>query len=721
MSFSPIAFIAPNYRDFKNDYLKAYEPGTTTPKVMALDSAGVVQVAKLQLNADGFIISAGNAIVIPYIDGAYDLWLFSTEAEADANDTSNAERLADNLSAPGSELINDLSQAYEFTTVAAYKAFTTAFPVGKTIKLLDRGAEFTVITGTGAGNDIDIIASTSVSQSIDIIAEVEFTPEQLGYDGTNAGTVINRAFNLGIHIYLKDNVSYLVETPIMLIDNATITGNAISLKSGGLIAKSDLVGNVIDTLNYDALVAGEISDTDPVSGLAAPTGYLLKSFWVRGNEDTYPVTLTQGNGMGIRIYGKQYTFRNVRVGFCANVGVLCNFISSGIYNNFEGFREAKATLIDRIAITKTGKEGFIFLGPTDSIVGNIASAENCNSFNVSNTPQTSLEMGPIFGCHGIALAATAHFGFINGFFNLNGYGVKIDNDDGNIAVLRVDADYIQADSSFGNLYIGKKVLGQIDKIQTHSIEGDGSEPHISWNSEAGITCPNVRIVSRGDEHGATGLHMGSTSTDNRINILIESRDSGLANIGHGIIMDGTYNFIEHSVGERDGTAFDTTPATGVIVRDNAAVYGLVGVAKFCNRNYDLQGAVNFDEVLQEVNIASARGIMDGIVNPKRFSDRLNQQVTMSDNDNTSVFKRNKTVATAVADSSLTTTQNFVIPHELLFTPNTEVFQTTISYNSGSFPTVVRPPYVTNVSATTVTVSVLFSGGNAGSTSINISY
>jgi hypothetical protein len=99
MSFSPIAFIAPNYRDFKNDYLKAYEPGTTTPKVIALDSAGAVQVAKLQLNADGFIMSAGNAIVIPYINGSYDLWLFPTEAEADANDTSNAERLADNLSA----------------------------------------------------------------------------------------------------------------------------------------------------------------------------------------------------------------------------------------------------------------------------------------------------------------------------------------------------------------------------------------------------------------------------------------------------------------------------------------------------------------------------------------------------------------------------------------------------------------------------------------------
>jgi len=172
MSFSPIAFISPNFRDFKNDYLKAYEPGTTTPKVMALESNGGTQVAKLQLNADGFIISAGNALVIPYIDGAYDLWLFPTEAEADANDTSNAERLADNIigissSSVTTDLINDLSQSYEFPTVAAFEIFATLFPDGKTIHLNDRDADFTKVSGTTPGNGI--IVSTSVNQSIELI------------------------------------------------------------------------------------------------------------------------------------------------------------------------------------------------------------------------------------------------------------------------------------------------------------------------------------------------------------------------------------------------------------------------------------------------------------------------------------------------------------------------------------------------------------------------
>jgi len=97
MSFSPIAFTIPNYRDYSDWWLKAYEPGTTTPKNIALDSDGSILVAKVQLNSDGFTVSAGSALVIPFISGSYDLWLFPTESEADANDTANALQFADNI------------------------------------------------------------------------------------------------------------------------------------------------------------------------------------------------------------------------------------------------------------------------------------------------------------------------------------------------------------------------------------------------------------------------------------------------------------------------------------------------------------------------------------------------------------------------------------------------------------------------------------------------
>ena len=63
------------------------------------------------------------------------------------------------------DLVNDLSQAYIFDTVALFKSSSIVFPDGKTIHLNDRDADFTKIAGTGAGNNRNIISSTSVSQS----------------------------------------------------------------------------------------------------------------------------------------------------------------------------------------------------------------------------------------------------------------------------------------------------------------------------------------------------------------------------------------------------------------------------------------------------------------------------------------------------------------------------------------------------------------------------
>lgn len=97
MAFARIAFTTPQYEDFPNYWLKAFEQGTTTPKVMAIDPSGTPVVAKIQLNSLGFPVTAGDAMVIPLIDGAYDLWAFPTEAEANANDTSNALLFADNV------------------------------------------------------------------------------------------------------------------------------------------------------------------------------------------------------------------------------------------------------------------------------------------------------------------------------------------------------------------------------------------------------------------------------------------------------------------------------------------------------------------------------------------------------------------------------------------------------------------------------------------------
>ena len=97
MALSATSFLAPQFQAYKFYWLKFYEPGTTTPKSIATDISGTTLVAKAQVNNSGFIETAGNAVFIPFIDGFYDAYLFPTEAAADANDTINAERIADNI------------------------------------------------------------------------------------------------------------------------------------------------------------------------------------------------------------------------------------------------------------------------------------------------------------------------------------------------------------------------------------------------------------------------------------------------------------------------------------------------------------------------------------------------------------------------------------------------------------------------------------------------
>jgi hypothetical protein len=221
MAYSPIALVAPNYRDYKNEWLKAYEPGTTTPKIIALDSGATITVAKVQLNADGFLKSAGGTLVIPYIEDSYDLWLFPTEAEADENNTVNAEKLADNINALNESVINDLSLPYIFDTVAEYKDFATAFPVGKVIVTNEfkqgyaGGARYVVVAGVDSSNEANVIASSLTGQSIDLIAHGSVQdvrqwgviPDGVLPDGSKNPSPTDNKANIDVVCeYMKDKV-----------------------------------------------------------------------------------------------------------------------------------------------------------------------------------------------------------------------------------------------------------------------------------------------------------------------------------------------------------------------------------------------------------------------------------------------------------------------------------------------------------------------------------
>ena len=257
MALSPIAFIAPVFRDFKNDWLKAYEPGTTTPKTMALDSEGATTVAKLQLNVDGFLVSSGQALVIPYLNGAYDLWLFPTEAEADANDTSNALRLADDIlgvlpdDAIEDLLINDLSQAYEFTSLSSAISFDQLVQ-GKVLNIKIGGSSSiwdAVLLSSVVVDNKTIFASTGVAS----LALVQRLVEVLVFSSVSqllSKTTVNGIsvkFAAGQQIKIQgENGEYSLYT----VSTSKVDGSDILLEAGvyanKLRSDTDLIQDSLD-------------------------------------------------------------------------------------------------------------------------------------------------------------------------------------------------------------------------------------------------------------------------------------------------------------------------------------------------------------------------------------------------------------------------------------------------------------------------------------------
>ncbi len=542
------------------------------------------------------------------------------------------------------------------------------------------------------------------------------TLEQLGYDGTNAGSIANAVLPIGIHIkLLKD--SYVVDETILIDSGNIILG--LNESDSKLVAVSTLTGNVIDTLNYDALVAGNIVDVAPVSGLVCPHGMRLERFSVQGNFDTYPngaTNVTQGNGMGIRVYGKQFYLNRLVIAETANVGLYTELSITGTFAAPYLFIDnTKQGSITDVSIFQNGKEGFIFKGPTDIWIDRVRCGVNANSSNVQGTATPSVELVGL-DAHGINITRAAHFGFINGFNNANGRGIYIDRLAGEPSV-RIDANHMQGDSSWGNIEFGLNTRVQVNSIETHGIVGDGVEPHIRDRAGFGVKCPDITCFRENNELGSTCYRLESTSIGSVLDINVVN-DGGATNLGHGLDLRG-FNFsVDHNISSQTGTSSDTSPSTGVIVRSSANRYALSGLAVLNTRNYNFEGGSNAD-LNTDINVRSRDAATAGFTGINRFSSIPFKQSKFTD-EVAGVFKRNFDVQTVAVDASTITLQSVVIPHKFLRTPLESEIQLTLSYNTGSSPDVIKPPYVVGANATDVTVQYEFAGGAVGNMSINMS-
>ncbi len=148
MAFAPIALTIPEYDRtlFSNWWLKSFEEGTVIPLTMATDATGGTLLAKAELDTSGFPITAGAVRFIPFIDGDYDLWLFPTEAEADANDTTNAIQFADDLNADPQSSNTFVAGSFTVANKAAAVLLTPVSGKSLVVESTDGGL-FKVVTG----------------------------------------------------------------------------------------------------------------------------------------------------------------------------------------------------------------------------------------------------------------------------------------------------------------------------------------------------------------------------------------------------------------------------------------------------------------------------------------------------------------------------------------------------------------------------------------------
>lgn len=315
MAFASIAFIIPQYdkSKFKNWWLKAYIPGTTTPKVMATDSTGAVTSAKFEINSEGFPVTSGGALVIPFIDGRYDLWLFPTEAEADANNTSNASQFADNILAG---VIGDAVKSFDVLSDAVSEI---SIVDGDALQIKER------TSSNGGGADWNVVLASSVV--IDGKAFVQCTGVPTLALVLDTGDKFPDLLQLGAigSVLINDT-----ETIQYSVDNYNAVDFADKIYGCGQIeykSNTSIKGTGQQRSGFFRLVAGDtlVTDTDNITETVE-----FRDFQINGNG-------LSGDGL-VMDRVKYSNFFNLFIFACVGSGVAVGStnVDGSFYNNFYG-------------------------------------------------------------------------------------------------------------------------------------------------------------------------------------------------------------------------------------------------------------------------------------------------------------------------------------------------------------------------------------------------
>lgn len=259
-------------------YLKFYEANTTTPLSMATDAAGGTLLVKAKLNDNGMPISNpldNSTVFIPHLPSQYRMVIYTTEADADANNTASA--FVNIASTPVSPTASSVQYSGGFFTYGGTaNAITLTSPSGLPSKALEEGDQirFNATTPNTSSTTISIdggsVITCKTPTGEDLPSGFIDGLTTATYDGTNL-IITNEA--AAVYHRSGDFLTY------------GGTANAITLTSAntlpsGTPALGDKVRFKATTPNTGA-VTFQI-DGGPVVSAVTPLGSSLPSGFITG-------------------------------------------------------------------------------------------------------------------------------------------------------------------------------------------------------------------------------------------------------------------------------------------------------------------------------------------------------------------------------------------------------------------------------------------------------
>lgn len=355
MSLSPVAFIAPNYRDFKGDWIKFYEPATTTPKTIYLDANKSASAAKLEISQDGFIVSASSAIVMPYIEGAYDAYIFPTETDADNNDTSSAVRVADNL------LLGTIQDLEISESVADMKS--TDFAIGDSVMCkryyaggeLVEGLIYEIQANTAVDGYIDHdlsngnVAILVVSESLSV-SKAGAVADWNGSTGTDSSPMINACLTKCANTFRLSRVTmpsgrFRINSTLSVPTGTSLEGSGMSFGVQRYTELNYTGADSTKAISFSSFY-GSLKDFGLLnsSGFSNQSGVYIEAGTTRTSFEFISVV---GFGAGIRNPHDATTFthlfRGVYVKFCS-IGLFLKKVNNVVLDAC--FIESNGTNVD---------------------------------------------------------------------------------------------------------------------------------------------------------------------------------------------------------------------------------------------------------------------------------------------------------------------------------------------------------------------------------------